>query len=356
MAERRINMNNKVENFEWHSLLDLSGKGLHKFNAVGKDMTCSQLMNNAGLDWNVEMKEVYFNDNKGRYIDNYNGDKKLYSLVKDDKQILVSNLTESYKPLQNSKIAQLGDYFANKTGIKFEHAFSYDNDKYLTFMAKTNGSFNIGDDVVNAYVLFNNFHTGRDKSSVLTTNINIFCSNTYLNALKDRDQFKIAISHRIEMSDAFYLYLQNKIDEALKSNSEYKEKALTLDNKQITEKDLMNYLVFVYNPKLLQEFSKGKQNYEEFEKLDGNNTQIKRAYGVWHDTIESNGKMYKLQNTGNQARKDTLWKAFNCVTYNEDHLRGGENNVSSRLKNNLINNGKDNIKDRAMTRALELAS
>ena len=91
MAERRIIMNNKVENFEWHSLLDLSGKGLHKFNAVGKDMTCSQLMNNAGLDWNVEMKEVHFQDNKGRYIDNYNGDKKLYSLVKDDKQILVSD-------------------------------------------------------------------------------------------------------------------------------------------------------------------------------------------------------------------------------------------------------------------------
>jgi hypothetical protein len=158
------------------------------------------------------------------------------------------------------------------------------------------------------------------------------------------------------MSDAFYLYLQNKIDEALKSNSEYKEKALTLDNKQITEKDLMNYLVFVYNPKLLPEFQKGQQNYSDFEKLDGSNTQIKRAYGVWHDTIESNGKMYKLQNTGNQARKDTLWKAFNCVTYNEDHLRGGENNVSSRLKNNLINNGKDNIKDRAMNKALELAA
>jgi hypothetical protein len=44
------------------------------------------------------------------------------------------------------------------------------------------------------------------------------------------------------------------------------------------------------------------------------------------------------------------------VTYNEDHLRGGENNVSSRLKNNLISNGKDNIKDRAMNKALELAA
>ena len=46
-----------------------------------------------------------------------------------------------------------------------------------------------------------------------------------------------------------------------------KKKPLTLDNKQITESDLMNYLVFVYNPKLLPEFSKGKQNYEAFEKL-----------------------------------------------------------------------------------------
>ena len=62
---------------------------------------------------------------------------------------------------------------------------------------------------------------------------------------------------------------------------------------------------------------------------------------------------YKIQVT---KQKDTLWKAFNCVTYNEDHLRGGENNVSSRLKNNLINNGKDNIKDRAMNKALELAA
>ena len=62
-------------------------------------------------------------------------------------------------------------------------------------MAKTDGSFAIGAAVVNAYLLFNNFHTGRDKSSVLTTNVNIFCSNTYLNALKDNSQFNMAISH-----------------------------------------------------------------------------------------------------------------------------------------------------------------
>ena len=83
-------------------------------------------------------------------------------------------------------------------------------------------------------------------------------------------------------------------------------------------------------------------------------TQIKRCYGVYNDMFESNGKTYKLQNTGNNVREDTYWKAFNCVTYNEDHLRGGSDNGDSRLKNTFTMNGADNIKTRAMSTALEL--
>jgi len=83
-------------------------------------------------------------------------------------------------------------------------------------------------------------------------------------------------------------------------------------------------------------------------------TQIKRCYGVYNDMFESNGKTYKLQNTGNAVRSDTMWKAFNCVTYNEDHLRGGSDNGDSRLKNTFTMNGADNIKTRAMNTALEL--
>ena len=85
-------------------------------------------------------------------------------------------------------------------------------------------------------------------------------------------------------------------------------------------------------------------------------TQINRCYGVWHDRYESGGKSFKLQNTGNAVRNDTLWKAFNCITYNEDHLRGGADNIDSRLKNNFLTNGKDNIKTKAMETALELAA
>ena len=95
--------------------------------------------------------------------------------------------------------------------------------------------------------------------------------------------------------------------------------------------------------------------YKAFDNVNGSGmTQIKRCYGVYNDIFESNGKTYKLQNTGNSVRSDTMWKAFNCVTYNEDHLRGGSDHGDSRLKNTFTMNGADNIKTRAMNTALEL--
>jgi len=78
MAESIIIMD-KIENFKWSSVLDLTGKGLDQFNAVGKDMNCSQLMRNAGLDWKVDLKPVQFtNDNN-----ELKSSDKLLSLVKD---------------------------------------------------------------------------------------------------------------------------------------------------------------------------------------------------------------------------------------------------------------------------------
>ena len=352
MAESRIMAMKQIKDFEWSSLLDLTGKGLSQFNAVNKDMDCSQLMRNAGLDWKVDLKPVQFTDDNG----SLKSSDKLLSLVKDNKEVLTSGLTDSYHPMQNESVARLGDYFADKTGIKFEHAFSYDRDKFITFLAKTKGSFNIGDDVVNAYVMFSNMHTGRDKTKINTTNINVWCSNTYSTALKDINQFMIAITHRIEFTSELEQLVKSKIDTALRSNQEYKEQAEVLNNKQVVENDLLKYFILVYNPQLLPAYEKAGSGYSAFSKLEGSNlTQINRCYGVWHDRIESNGKTYKLQHTGNAVRNDTLWKAFNCVTYNEDHLRGGSDNVDSRLKNNFFTNGKDNIKTKAMNTALELA-
>jgi len=350
MAEMR-NMTKKIENFEWTALLDLTGKGLSQYNAVDQNLNCSQLMRNANLDFTVSLEPVEFTNTSGQKI----VDKKLKSLVKDDKEVLVSGLTDQYHPMQNESLARLGDHFAEKANLSFEHCFSYDKDKAITFLANTGGSFNIGDDQVNNYLMFNNFHTGRDKSKINTTNISIWCSNTFMTALRDNEQFMISITHRVEYNNDLEQLVKSKIDQALQSNEQYKDQAIALNGKQITESEMLKYFVLVYNPQLVNEFEKAGMTHKAFNDVTGSGmTQIKRCYGVYNDIFESNGKTYKLQNTGNAVRSDTMWKAFNSVTYNEDHLRGGSDHGDSRLKNTFTMNGADNIKTRAMNTALEL--
>ena len=65
MAEMR-NMSKKIENFEWTSLIDLTGKGLSQYNAVGQNLNCSQLMRNANLDFNNYESLVRSVDNFGK--------------------------------------------------------------------------------------------------------------------------------------------------------------------------------------------------------------------------------------------------------------------------------------------------
>ena len=63
MSEMR-NMSKEIKNFEWTSLLDLTGKGLSQFNAVDQNLNCSQLMRNAELDFTVNLKPVEFSTNE----------------------------------------------------------------------------------------------------------------------------------------------------------------------------------------------------------------------------------------------------------------------------------------------------
>ena len=343
MAERIIM--NEVKKMEWNSMMSMTGNKLSKFNAIDQNLNCSQLMRNAGLDWTVNKVPVQATiDNETITSD------KFYSLIKsDNNKILVSGLTDQYHTMQNEKLAQLGDYFSNIAGVSFEHCFNYKDDKAITFLANTGGEFKIGDDVVKNYLMLTNFHTGRDKTKINTTSIQPVCENTFLMALSDIEQFYIGITHRVEFNDKMEELVYKKINDALKFNEVYKEQAETLNSYSLTESDMLKYFILVYNPNLITDFDKSKKDYSFFNDLSGNK-QIKSCYGIWHDTYENNGTMYKLENTGNDIRQDTLWKAFNCITYNEDHLRAGD-----RLANTFITNGKDNVKSKAMDVALKMA-
>ena len=99
MVTERSNFMKEIKNYEWSSLLDLTGKGLNQFNAVDQNLDCSQLMRNAGLDWEVDLKPVIFAKGGNTVANELIKSDKLFSLVKDNREVLVSGLTDSYHPI-----------------------------------------------------------------------------------------------------------------------------------------------------------------------------------------------------------------------------------------------------------------
>ena len=185
----------------------------------------------------------------------------------------------------------------------------------------------------------------------------VVCNNTFSASLRENAAVQGLISHRHDFTTSIEKQVKEDLGISVEQMKSFKEKTEFLATKKLKENDLLNYLLVVYQPELLKEknFNVSKLMSDGYEFRP--NMNVNRSYGAFHDTFEQNGKTYKLKNTGNDLKScfdDTWWKAFNSVTYNEDHLRGGNTRDEHRTKRALLEN--NSIKTKALDVALELAS
>jgi hypothetical protein len=176
---------------------------------------------------------------------------------------------------------------------------------------------------------------------VRSSSTRVVCNNTFSASLRENAAVQGLISHRYDFTTSIEKQVKEDLGISVEQMKSFKEKTEFLATKKLKENDLLNYLLVVYQP----------DGYE-FKP----NMNVNRSYGAFHDTFEQNGKTYKLKNTGNDLKScfdDTWWKAFNSVTYNEDHLRGGNTRDEHRTKRALLEN--NSIKTKALDVALELA-
>jgi hypothetical protein len=239
-----------------------------------------------------------------------------------------------------------------------ETAMSLFNGRIVILVAKTNENFELaGGDKIEQYLYCASYHTGRDQVKIRSSNTRVVCNNTFSASLRENSTIQGLISHRYDFTNSIEQQVKHDLGISVEQMKEFKEKTEFLATKKLKEKDLLNYLLVVYQPELLKEkdFNISKLMTDGYEFKPSMN--VNRSYGAYHDTFEQNGKTYKLKNTGNDMKScfdDTWWKAFNSVTYNEDHLRGGSSRDEFRTKRALLEN--NSIKTNALNVALELAN
>ena len=353
-------MSHEVETMAWANEVPWHRLG----REIGNDATPDQILRVADLDWNVSMKPVEWKNADGAYQQS----DKYFSLVRDahtridgeqiQEQVLASGLTDQYIPIQNSRIANFFDEYIKNGVATMETAMSLFNGRIVILVAKTNENFELaGGDKIEQYLYCASYHTGRDQVKIRSSNTRVVCNNTFSASLRENSTIQGLISHRYDFTNSIEQQVKHDLGISVEQMKEFKEKTEFLATKKLKEKDLLNYLLVVYQPELLKEkdFNVSKLMNDGYEFKP--NMNVNRSYGAYHDTFEQNGKTYKLQNTGNDMKScfdDTWWKAFNSVTYNEDHLRGGSSRDEFRTKRALLEN--NSVKSKALDVALELAN
>jgi phage/plasmid-like protein (TIGR03299 family) len=288
---------------------------------VPADLTPEQMLEAAGLNWNVEKIPAYA-EVAGKQVKI--GQSALVRSL-DDK--ILDVVSDDWNPVQNAEAFDFFNEFVNAGDMEMHTAGSLKGGQIVWGLAKVKESFELfKGDQIDSYLLFSNFHKYGFSTDVRFTPIRVVCNNTLTLSLNSAVERMAKISHRkVFKPDSVKEMLGIATDKLAK----YKEMAAFLGSKRAKNEDIVEYFKRVFpvtgsNQNKVKEISKSAETA-----LSILNTQPGAEYaeGSW-------------------------WQPFNAVTYFADHLAG--RTADTRLTSAWYGYNKG-VKTKALELAVEMA-
>jgi phage/plasmid-like protein (TIGR03299 family) len=221
-----------------------------------------------------------------------------------------------YVPFKNLEAFAFLDSLTADGVMQYETAFALKGGKQIALLCRLPTVDMIGDgDAQRRYICLTNSHDGSGAIKVLPTSIRVVCWNTLSMALKGGREQTMRCSHnagtasREDRLREMRLYL-SQFDTQF---SEYREIALTLLGKTITDADWTAYVRSLW----------------PISEIDGARAQTNATF---RERILS--RLFRDHATNNMpGMRGTWWAAFNAVTQYLDHYSNyrGENAPSNRF-------------------------
>lgn len=292
----------------WHGL----GK------QIPADLTPTQVLEEAGLDWTVEKVPAYAT---------VAGQKKAVgwsALVRSEDNKILDVVSDDWNPVQNQEAFEFFNDFIAEGGMTMETAGSLRGGQIVWALAKVQDSFELfGGDRVDSYLHFTNFHKYGCSTDVRFTPTRVVCANTLTLSLNKKAERFAKISHRREFNgDNVKLMLGVAADKLAK----YKEMAAFLGTKRYTAESMVDYFKTV--------FPSSESSKKELSK------PARTALSV----VETQ--------PGANFAEGTFWTLYNSTTYMLDHLAG--RTQDTRLQSAWYGTGK-NTKIHALETAVKMA-
>lgn len=167
-------MSHELESIAYN---EAGGTPWHKLGVpVQGRMTWEEAVTKAGLDWEVEDRDIAFLNN-GVQIPNL----KAITRVKDDRVYKV--FSDGYKIVQNRDAFKMIDDVVNGGGACFETAGALFNGAKIWALLKLDGVVNIAGEQIDKYLTLVNSHDGSSALQIFWTPIRVVCNNTLTMAM-----------------------------------------------------------------------------------------------------------------------------------------------------------------------------
>ena len=255
---------------------------------VSDDMTPQQMMEVAGLDWDVE-KVPTFIDLNGQKIET--GQE---ALVRSTDGKILTQVGKGWNPVQNSEAFDFFTDFVSAGDMVMDTAGSLKEGQIVWAMADVRDGFSLfNGDEVKGYLLFSNPHQYGKAIDIKFMMTRVVCNNTLAVALNEKGMPSVRVNHRSEFNaDMVKQTLglsHNKIEK-------FKEAAEFLGSKRYDDEMLKRFMAKVFgesarDDKLLSRTAEQAMEYVENQ-------------------------------PGDNYRPGTWWNAYNAVTYMADHKLG----------------------------------
>ncbi len=273
-------------------------------NPVSNRMSPAQMQIKAGCDWTVSKEPLFCKvDGPGAYTEI----KDRYGLVRNSDNSVLSIVGGKYKPVQNDEVFDFFKKYCNAGHMQMETAGALWGGRYVWALARIGKDFSIGrEDEVRGYLLLASPHVCGKALMALFTPIRVVCWNTLTAALGSA-RYAFRMSHSVYFNDDAKKSAELALGIATEQMTEFKQSAILLSKKKISEVQAKNYFceVLEFNPK---EATKKKKKGEE---------------------VKPPRLLPKFQEALNLApgqqlpgAEGTLWGALNAVTYVVDHQMG----------------------------------
>lgn len=270
---------------------------------VSNDLTPRQMMQKAGVDWEVHEVESFVEFDGKRMS---TGQK---SLIRGTDGKILTNVGSDWKPCQNETAFDFFSEFVLSGDMEMHTAGSLRDGQYVWALAKVKESFDVfGEDTVESYLLFSNPHVYGKSIDVRFTPIRVVCNNTLTLSLRTNATNGVKVGHRTEFNADS---VKETLGLAHEKFAKYKEMAEFLGSRKVTAETLVAYYDKVFPNTSRSENKKEVSTYED----------LSRNAKLCYDALEVQ--------PGAEFAAGTWWQAFNSVTFITDHVQG--RNADNRL-------------------------